>query len=139
METGSYDECIVTEMRGQQISMTINVNRFCARRYGKEVQLPETAYQITFGRLGPDYVMPVEEKDQDYIITRGEFVFSALECGKTKNDDFIIRKTVAYDRANRRFSLKFSAFDLAPDLLKKVGMLATLECARTERVWGKYR
>jgi hypothetical protein len=85
---GSYDECMLTEMRGQPQSMGFTVNRVCARRYATEVDVLPSISKRDWWEVGPGGPVTVSVTTDDYLITRGEFAFSPKDCKESKDEDF---------------------------------------------------
>ena len=88
----NYDECMLSEMKGQQASMQITAEKVCERKFPYEKEIyssrdgefdlgwSETAFNAI--------VIKVESNETDYQITKAKMKFSTKPCDQSKIEDF---------------------------------------------------
>ena len=124
MQPGTYDECMLAEMRGQAQAMYSTVHKVCARRFGLEVpvDLPDgVAWLLT----SEGKVLVTVRFDSEFRVTRASFMFSQKDCAVSSDKDFS-RPTPQIARG-----LSFE-FYLPTEVSKPV-------CMRWRDIKGRYR
>jgi hypothetical protein len=85
---GTFDECLLAEMRGQPTTMTATVRAVCARRFGVEqsVDLLDGFNWLVLkdGRVS---VVPTRQS-LEFAVTRASFRFSAKQCRESSDVDY---------------------------------------------------
>lgn len=118
----NYEECLVSEMRGQPAGMEYQVTNLCSRRFHKEMNIPATDFKINWSDDQNGVTVFVESPGVE--ITKGEFSFASKDCANAKFADF----TVVKSGAARNNQFVFSEeFDPAPI------------CMRTDSIRGRYK
>lgn len=86
--TGTYDECVIEKMRGQDPSMKRFVSRACEKLYPFEREIQETFHfrkgdiEISWCvKLPPKVSACIERNNSDYRITRAIVRFTKEACG----------------------------------------------------------
>jgi len=80
----TYDECMLTEMRGQDGAMFMTAQSTCERRHGVEISIPITSndWRWTNNRLYT--VVTLSDKIlASYTPTRAQFAYSLETCAET--------------------------------------------------------
>jgi hypothetical protein len=108
----SYNECVVSEMRGQAAQMLYEVSKVCGVRFRKEEELPLSylARGLLDFRMLPDFdkdpgvvmmgsenfekppmIITVTKNETDYDITRARMKHSfkfEMDCSRLSDDDW---------------------------------------------------
>lgn len=138
----TYEECMVTGMRGQAEVMLLNVERACDIRFGREIELDRDAVGISFSYsatsssipsnitevLGPFpniYSVRVVQSPSEFRLTRGQFRFFRRSCSDTVAQTSPLEKFLPYDATQEGFSF----VEAGPKL----------ECVQIEKVFGTHR
>jgi len=150
----SYDECVVSEMRGQSSSMILTVSKVCAVRFGKEEELPLSYLKtkVDFMRL-PDFdkdpgvamaggrlekapwVVTVTKNETDYEITRVRMKHSfAFEVDCSRIDDKDWR-----DGPEFTFSKGTANVIMPTKLVEETKLYRVPFCYQYVNIWGTPR
>jgi hypothetical protein len=148
----SYDECLVSEMRGQSQSMFWVVSKMCGRRFRREVDVPTSLLgrQIDFMYL-PDFkadpemslmgsrklsALPVhitiKKNDSEYELTRVRFRQAykfTLECHKLQDEDW----TQEYEAT---FKGSLAVVSVRTQWDSKDQIYIFPQCTHWTRIWG---
>lgn len=133
---GTFEECMISEMKGQQQTMVGYVSRVCSRRFNREIEIPIDALKIEFRVYGaptspsmPDLYQQIYvsvQKSNNYLPSRGTFHFSGKQCRDASGNNFNIERTLNYEPQNGGFTFQYRGDEL-------------LQCMRTDAIWGYYR
>jgi hypothetical protein len=126
MQPRTYDECMLTEMRGQSQSIYLTVNKVCSRRFNREVPVYSTkgfAWNLVGSIVEAG---PSDPEYNEYVMTRASFRFSSKDCKSSSASDFSEPTT---ERADPRGRFVFAL---------PVGVSSPL-CMKTTDAWGKYK
>jgi hypothetical protein len=126
MRPGSYDECVLAEMRGQAQAMHSTVHKVCARRFGLEVPVDLPEGFSWFVTIDDRVSATPVKRNSELQATSASFQLSPKDCSLSSDDDFsppITRTRVVYE---------IFEFPLPPGFNKPV-------CMRWRDVKGLYR
>jgi hypothetical protein len=133
--TGSYEECLLSEMKGQDASMRFVVEKVCARRHGKEVYVGRSEVDYTWSRRGP--LAEIEIKDsKEYNITRLEVRFAPKPCKEAKKEDWGEPASVEIKQGKGTTFFGSTLKEDFESMLKEGGMFG---CMQLIEAWGKYK
>jgi hypothetical protein len=125
--SGSYEECMVAEMKGQADLMYQMVHKVCAKRYDREEMFftgdsikIEWSYDVAAH-------LSVKKNESEYNVSRVRFKFSDKACESSKPEDFTFEKEATFVRDQATVQVPLN---------KTPGASA---CMRTEALWGKYK
>jgi len=136
---GTYEECLVTEMRGQPYTMIGNVHLLCAQRFGKEVTIDPTEVEISFSSdshvspkfsgistsIPTSYEIVAKSSPTNVQLTRASFRLFAKDCSQATRDDEVTYETLEFMPYENGFTFFHSG--------------APLRCAQIDQIFGIYR
>lgn len=103
-----YDDCVIGEMKGQDIRMKSTVNQYCERRYPHERWISVSHPDFSWSMPNPssDTVrITIKQTDDQYRITRVDFKFTEEECGEVSRQiRRLVLKPVSFSFANSNSS-----------------------------------
>ena len=80
----NYDECMLTEMRGQDRAMFMTAQLTCERRHGVEINIPITSDDWRWTNNGLYTVVTLSDKIlASYVPIRAQFAYSLETCAVT--------------------------------------------------------
>ena len=150
----SYDECVVSEMRGQSSSMISTVSKVCAIRFQKEeeVSLSNLNEKLDFMQL-PDFdkdpgvalmggklekapwIVTITKNETDYEITRVRMKHSfnfEVDCSNVPDKDW-------RDGPEYTFSKGVANVIMPTKLVEETKLYRAPFCYRYEGIWGTPR
>lgn len=91
----NYDECVLGEMKGQQVSMRETAERVCERKFPYEKEI----YSFMHGDIDIDFTgvsrnsvsIAVSKNETEYRITKAIMKFSKISCEESRDKDFTAR------------------------------------------------
>jgi hypothetical protein len=124
----TYEECMLREMHGQNISMLSTVRTLCDKRFKKEVYVPigGIKYEWDGGAFGVQTIVITDSGE--YNLTRLKASFSLKECSASVPSDFNLKGEAKIENKVSRVSI-----DAPLD-----GSIKPL-CMRMEEFYGTYR
>jgi hypothetical protein len=137
--TGTYEECLLEEMKGQAQSMYLAVVKVCSRRFGKEVGVGTSEFKYTWtrntelkldgkGHLIYDELTVKIKENNEYNITRLQVRLAPKACDKAEDGDFGEPVTVQVVNGEGTVSLGSAPVSTADKA-----------CAQLIGAWGKYK
>jgi len=122
----NYDECVLSEMKGQQTSMQSTAEKVCERKfpYEKEIySFRDGKFDLGWSKtLFNSIGIEVKENETDYKITKAKMKFSKKTCDESKMQDF--NNILVFEFGSNRKSEAYT---------KKA---IQFKCMRTDSVYG---
>ncbi|WP_193075570.1 hypothetical protein [Pseudomonas sp. FME51] len=88
----SFDECVLSEMKGQQVSMKSTAEKVCERKfpYEKEIySFRDGGFNLVWSKtLFNSIVIEAKENETDYRITKAKMRFSEKSCDESRVQDY---------------------------------------------------
>lgn len=83
----TYEECMLSQMKGQNQMMYSTVDKLCTRKFKKETYVPRSEVKYEFYVEGPIARIEISESGE-YIVTRMNVKFSGKSCDQAKDADW---------------------------------------------------
>lgn len=83
----TYEECMVSQMKGQAASMFSIADKLCKRKFKQEVYVPRDNVTYNFFRDGRAARIEISKSDE-YDVTRMEVQFAGKKCSDSKPEDW---------------------------------------------------
>lgn len=103
-----YGDCVIGEMKGQDIRMKSTVNQYCERRhpYERRISVSHPDFSWSTPSSSSDTVkITLKQTDEQYRITRVDFKFTEEECGEVSREvRRLILKPVSFSFADSNSS-----------------------------------
>jgi hypothetical protein len=143
----TFDECVVSEMRGQSIFMEPNVRKLCGQRFGLIYDITKSGIQIDWGVTGeakhsstiPNPLFPITLKvrpnNADWLVTKAVVSYAYRRCDAQPPllaIEFTSALTVSFKDDVATITLP-GAFD------HNQSKYVPPACQRIIQLWGRYR
>ena len=123
----NYDECLLGEMKGQELHMFGTVRKVCERKFPFEKKLSVSTDELKLNWITDDEVdgriiVSVARNTTDYKLTSVDLLFSQKDCGQSDESDYTVSATAPFNE-------KATAFVRYPKA-------NNLRCMKTDTVYG---
>lgn len=137
--TGTFDECMVTEMRGQSIFMEPTVRKTCARRFGLIYDISNSGIILDWGvsqdAKQPTVTMKVRPNNTEWYVTRATVTYAYRRCDA--------QPPVALSEFTGSYTVEFTgeaaSLTLPGHLDQYQSKYALPACQKIVQLWGRYR
>ena len=120
----TYDGCMLQETKRQPEAVAGAAQKFCAKRYKKEVRIPASEIEwIWEAAAGTPTAAIVLKNSGQYVVTRGLFKFSAKSCTGAAAPEWGAVMTGYFDK------------EIA---IIQTGVISPI-CVTMEELWGNYK
>jgi len=113
----SYEECMVSEMRGQPYNIATIIDKICSRRFGRLVYVPK--YEVAMEWLSSDLDTEIIIVSNEYEVVQGTFKVSKNSCEESK---------IVWDEPLSAYFVDGIAEVKGP-----------LKCVKAITLWGRYK
>jgi hypothetical protein len=84
----TYEECMVTEMKGQDRSMMAIVHKLCSRKHKKEVYVARSEMDVNWSVDPLPSKIKIAVKSGEYIVQRAKVRFAPVPCAHATAGDW---------------------------------------------------